>query len=158
MFGGRVFGDTIPARSACWSGGHNLKGMMSDLIFVYGTLMRGFDHPMSKLLASGSEFLGDASCRGRLYMIAHYPGLLHAVAGTDIVHGDLFRMRDPAGLLAVLDDYESIGPEHEEPMLYLREMLPVTLPDGSVQEAWTYIYNRPVDETKRIASGRFLTP
>jgi gamma-glutamylcyclotransferase (GGCT)/AIG2-like uncharacterized protein YtfP len=131
---------------------------MSDHIFVYGTLMRGFDHPMSKLLASGADFLGDASCRGRLYMIAHYPGLLHSAAEDDIVHGDLFRMRDPDKLLAVLDDYESIGPEHEQPTLYLREMLPVTLEDGSLVQAWTYIYNLPVSETKRIRSGRFLAP
>ncbi len=131
---------------------------MSDLIFVYGTLMRGFDHPMSKLLASSADCLGEASCRGRLYMIAHYPGLLHPSADADIVHGDLFRMRDPDTLLAVLDYYESIGPEQEEPMLYLRELLPVTLGDGSALQAWTYIYNRPVDEAKRIASGRFLAP
>jgi len=132
---------------------------MSDLIFVYGTLMRGFDHPMSKLLASGADFLGEASCRGRLYMIAHYPGLLHGTAESDIVHGDLFRMRDPDKLLAVLDDYESIGPGEEQPTLYLREMLPVMLGDGSsVTRAWTYVYNRPVTETNRIVSGRFLAP
>lgn len=130
---------------------------MSDLIFVYGTLMRSFDHPMSKLLASEADFLGEASCRGRLYMIAHYPGLLHAREDGEIVHGDLFRMRDPAKLLAVLDDYESIGPAHEQPTLYLREMLPVKLGDGSSMQAWTYIYNRPVMETKRITSGRFLS-
>ncbi|WP_408056510.1 gamma-glutamylcyclotransferase family protein [Tardiphaga alba] len=131
---------------------------MSELIFVYGTLMRGFDHPMSKRLAAGADFLGEASCRGRLYMIAHYPGLLHAIAEDDVVYGDLFRMRDPDTLLAVLDDYEGIGPEQEQPQLYLRELLPVTSGDGSVTQAWTYIYNRPVIETKRIASGRFLAP
>lgn len=156
----------MPERAALWrchlgvtglrDARHEWKASMSDRIFVYGTLMRGFDHPMSKLLASGADFLGEASCRGRLYMIAHYPGLLHSTAEGDIVHGDLFRMRDPAALLAVLDDYESIGPEHEQPTLYLREMLPVTLADGSISQAWTYIYNRPVIETNRIASGRFL--
>lgn len=129
---------------------------MSDRIFVYGTLMRGFDHPMSKLLASGAEFLGTASCHGRLYRITHYPGLLHAAEAGDMVHGDLFRMNDPDKLLAVLDDYEGIGPGHEQPTLYLREMLPVTLGDGRITQAWTYIYNRPVDETTRIVSGRFL--
>ena len=131
---------------------------MSDLIFVYGTLMRGFDHPMSKLLGAKAEFLGEASCGGRLYMIAHYPGLLHAAVDGDIVHGDLFRMRDADGLLATLDDYEGIGLAHEQPTLYLRELLPVTLADGSVMQAWTYVYNRPVNEAKRIASGRFLAP
>jgi gamma-glutamylcyclotransferase (GGCT)/AIG2-like uncharacterized protein YtfP len=129
---------------------------MSDRIFVYGTLMRGFDHPMSKLLASGSDYLGEASCQGRLYMVAHYPGLLHAATSGDIVFGDLFQMRDPEKLLAVLDDYEGVGPGHEQPTLYLRDLLPVTLGNGSVVQAWTYIYNRPVSETSRIASGRFL--
>jgi gamma-glutamylcyclotransferase (GGCT)/AIG2-like uncharacterized protein YtfP len=65
-------------------------------------------------------------------------------------------MHDPDRLLAVLDDYEGIGPEHEQPTLYLRETLPVTLGDGSIVQAWTYIYNHPVSETRRIASGRFL--
>lgn len=129
---------------------------MSDLIFVYGTLMRGFDHPMAKLLAAGADFVGDASCAGRLYLVAHYPGLLPAAADDDIVHGELFRMRDAAAVLAVLDDYEGIGPGHEQPTEYLREMVPVMRADGGVTTAWTYLYNHPVDAATRIASGRFL--
>ena len=127
-----------------------------DRVFVYGTLMRGFDHPMSRLLSAGADFLGPASCRGRLYMVAHYPGLLHSDDAGDVVFGELYRLRDVAGLMAALDDYESVGPGYEAPTLYLREVVPVTLRDGSVQEAWTYIYNRPVDEAKRIKSGKFL--
>ena len=129
-----------------------------DRVFVYGTLMSGFDHPMSKLLAAGADFLGQATCRGRLYMVAHYPGLLHSENAADVVHGELYRLRDIAELMAALDDYESVGPGYEEPTLYLRETIPVTLANGSVHEAWTYIYNRPVDETKLIASGKFLEP
>ena len=127
-----------------------------DRVFVYGTLMRGFDHPMSRLLSAGADFLGPASCRGRLYMVTHYPGLLHSDDAGDVVFGELYRLRDVAGLMAALDDYESVGPGYEAPTLYLREVMPVTLRDGSVQEAWTYIYNRPVDEAKRIKSGKFL--
>jgi gamma-glutamylcyclotransferase (GGCT)/AIG2-like uncharacterized protein YtfP len=127
-----------------------------DLIFVYGTLMRGFDHPMSKLLSRSADFLGEGRCPGRLYMIAHYPGLLRAAAPGDVVSGELYRMREPATLLVTLDDYEGIGPGNAAPAPYLRETLPVTLADSSVHEAWTYIYNRPVDEAKRIASGQFL--
>jgi gamma-glutamylcyclotransferase (GGCT)/AIG2-like uncharacterized protein YtfP len=127
-----------------------------DRVFVYGTLMSGFDHPMSKLLAAGADLLGEATCQGRLYMVAHYPGLLHSDDAGDIVHGELYRLRDVAKLMAALDDYESVGPGYDEPTLYLREMVPVTLADGSVLGAWTYIYNRPVDEAKRIKSGKFL--
>ncbi|MGM4991834.1 gamma-glutamylcyclotransferase family protein [Tardiphaga sp. 841_E9_N1_2] len=131
---------------------------MPDRVFVYGTLMRGFDHPMSKLLSSGADFLGEASCCGRLYMVAHYPGLLHSDEANDVVFGELFRLRNVDELMAALDDYESVGPGHPQPNLYLRERIAVMLANGSVSEAWTYIYNKPVDETKRIMSGRFLAP
>ena len=50
--------------------------MISDRLFVYGTLMRGFDHPMAQLLSRSADFLGTATCRGRLYLIKHYPGLV----------------------------------------------------------------------------------
>ncbi|MDB5563436.1 MAG: hypothetical protein JWP84_2 [Tardiphaga sp.] len=133
-------------------------GALLDRVFVYGTLMRGFDHPMSKLLSAEAEFLGEASCRGRLYMVAHYPGLLLSDNADDVVFGELYRMRQPTDLLATLDDYESVGPGYQPPTLYLRETLPVTLGDATVSEAWTYIYNRPVEESKRIVSGRFLQP
>ena len=129
---------------------------MLDRVFVYGTLMSGFDHPMSRLLAAGADLLGPATVRGKLYLITHYPGLLHSDNAEDVVHGELYRLRNVAELMAALDDYESIGPDYEVPTLYLRETIPVTLADGRVHEAWTYIYNRPVDESKRIASGRFL--
>ncbi|QDM15587.1 gamma-glutamylcyclotransferase [Tardiphaga sp. vice352] len=127
-----------------------------DCVFVYGTLMSGFDHPMSRRLAAGADLVGPASCRGRLYRVAHYPGLLHSDDAADVVHGELYRLRNVAELMAALDDYESIGPGFEPPTLYLREVVPVTLADGRVQQAWTYIYNRPVDEAKRIVSGKFL--
>ncbi|MBC7585202.1 MAG: gamma-glutamylcyclotransferase [Tardiphaga sp.] len=127
-----------------------------DCVFVYGTLMSGFDHPMSRRLAASADLVGPASCRGRLYRVAHYPGLLHSDDAADVVHGELYRLRNVAELMAALDDYESIGPGFEPPTLYLREVVPVTLADGRVQQAWTYIYNRPVDEAKRIVSGKFL--
>lgn len=128
---------------------------MLDRVFVYGTLMRDFDHAMSKLLSAGADYLGDGVCRGRLYMVAHYPGLLLSEAPDEIVFGEVLRLRD-AGLMAALDDYEGCGPEDAKPTAYLRQVVPVTMADGSVMDAWTYVYNWPVDETKRIASGRFF--
>jgi hypothetical protein len=35
-------------------------------------------------------------------------------------------------------------------------MLAVTFADGTATDAWTYIYNWPITELPRIASGRFL--
>lgn len=128
----------------------------SDRLFVYGTLMRGFDHPMARLLAANADFLGTASCRGRLYLVRHYPGLVLSDDPADIVHGELFALREVEALLRELDMYEACGEGFEAPTEYIRQMLPVTRDDGSAREAWTYIYNWPVTELPLIASGRFL--
>ncbi len=136
--------------------------MTSDHLFVYGTLMRGFDHPMSRLLSRSADFLGEARCRGRLYRLKHYrikyyPGLVLSDDPADIVFGELYRLRAPEELLRALDAYECCGGGFAQPAEYIRQMLAVTL-DDKTAEAWTYIYNWPVADLPRIASGRFLEP
>ncbi|MGZ3352615.1 MAG: gamma-glutamylcyclotransferase family protein [Xanthobacteraceae bacterium] len=130
--------------------------MISDLLFVYGTLMRGFDNPMAQLLSRSADFVGEARCRGRLYRVTHYPGLVLSDDAGDVVFGELFRLRQPAELLREFDMYEACGDGFAEPTEYVRQMLAVTAGDGAVSEAWTYVYNWPVDRLVRIASGRFL--
>jgi gamma-glutamylcyclotransferase (GGCT)/AIG2-like uncharacterized protein YtfP len=130
--------------------------MISDRLFVYGTLMRGFDHPMAKLLSANADFVGEASCRGKLHLVKHYPGLVLSDDACDIVHGELFRLRAPEALLAEFDMYEACGEGFQPPTEYVRQMLAVRLADGSSSDAWTYVYNWPVTGLPRIASGRFL--
>jgi gamma-glutamylcyclotransferase (GGCT)/AIG2-like uncharacterized protein YtfP len=130
--------------------------MISDLLFVYGTLMRGFDHPMAALLSRSADFLGEARCGGRLYLVKHYPGLRLSDEPDDVVFGELYRLRQPEALLREFDMYEACGEGFAEPTEYLRRMLGVTGDDGAVHKAWTYIYNWPVTGLPRIASGRFL--
>jgi gamma-glutamylcyclotransferase (GGCT)/AIG2-like uncharacterized protein YtfP len=130
--------------------------MTSDRLFVYGTLMRGFDHPMAKLLSANADFIGQARCRGRLYLIKHYPGLVLSNDPADIVFGELFRLREREAMLHEFDMYEACGENFRQPTEYIRQLLPLTLDDGSASEAWTYIYNWPVTKLPRIESGRFL--
>ena len=94
--------------------------MTSDLLFVYGTLMRGFDHPMAQLLSRGAEFIGEARCPGRLYLVKHYPGLVLSDEPADVVFGELYRMRQPAELLREFDIYEACGEGFAEPTEYVR--------------------------------------
>ncbi|MGA7994271.1 MAG: gamma-glutamylcyclotransferase family protein [Bradyrhizobium sp.] len=129
--------------------------MTSDLLFVYGTLMRSFDNPMAQLLSRSADFLDEARCRGRLYRVQHYPGLVLSGETDDIVFGELFRLRQPAELLREFDMYETCGEGFAEPTEYVRQMLAVTRADGTVTKAWTYVYNWPVTDLPRIASGRF---
>jgi gamma-glutamylcyclotransferase (GGCT)/AIG2-like uncharacterized protein YtfP len=130
--------------------------MSSDLLFVYGTLMRGFDHPMARLLSANADFLGAARCLGRLYLVKHYPGLVLSDDPADIVHGELFRLREREPMLREFDMYEACGENFPQPTEYVRQMLPLTLDDGSATDAWTYVYNWPVTKLPRIESGRFL--
>ncbi len=130
--------------------------MTSDRLFVYGTLMRGYVHPMAKLLSANADFLGPATCRGKLYLVKHYPGLVLSDDANDIVYGELYRLRAAEALLREFDMYEACGEGLPEPTQYVRQMFPVTLADGSASEAWTYLYNWPVAKLTPIESGRFL--
>jgi gamma-glutamylcyclotransferase (GGCT)/AIG2-like uncharacterized protein YtfP len=130
--------------------------MTSDRLFVYGTLMRGFDHPMAKLLSRSADFIGEARCCGRLYLVKHYPGLVRSDDPADCVFGEVYRLRARDELLREFDMYEACSEGLPPPTEYVRQMLPVTMPDGAASEAWTYIYNWPVDGLPRIVSGKFL--
>src|SRR6185437_2135266 len=130
--------------------------MTSDLLFVYGTLMRGYAHPMARLLSANADFIGEASCRGRLYRVKHYPGLVLSDKEADIVFGELYRLRAVQDMLREFDMYEACGEGFAEPTQYVRRTLAVALADGSVSKAWTYIYNWPVTGLARIESGRFF--
>jgi gamma-glutamylcyclotransferase (GGCT)/AIG2-like uncharacterized protein YtfP len=137
--------------------------MISDHLFVYGTLMRGFDHPMARLLSANADFIGEARCRGRLYLIKHYPGLVLSEEAADIVFGELYRLRARDEMLREFDMYEACSEAFPQPTEYVRKLLKVALADDEakgdvepVMEAWTYVYNWPVDHLPRIASGRFL--
>ena len=130
--------------------------MSSDLLFVYGTLMRGFDHPMARLLAANADCLGEARCGGRLYLVKHYPGLVLSDDPADTVFGELFSLRECDALLREFDRYEACGEGFAEPTEYVRRMIEVTRADGPATEAWTYIYNWSVSGLPRITSGRFL--
>lgn len=128
---------------------------MTDLLFVYGTLMRGYDHPMARLLAAHADFIDEATCHGRLYLVRHYPGLLLSDDPADTALGELYRLTQPDALLRELDMYEACGEGFADPTEYLRRTLPVTTAAGTTHEAWTYIYNWPVDGLPLIASGKF---
>ena len=130
--------------------------MTSDHLFVYGTLMRGYDHPMAQLLSRSADFVGEAHCRAKLYLVKHYPGLVLSDDAGDIAYGEVFRLRQASQLLREFDMYEACGDGFAEPTEYVRRLLQVALSDGAELEVWTYLYNWPVEHLARIESGRFL--
>ena len=130
--------------------------MTTDHLFVFGTLLSGYDHPMARMLSKEAALLGEAHCTGKLYLVKHYPGIVLSNDPADVVFGELLRMRDPKTLLKKLDKYEGCGEGATQPTEYVRQLVNVTLADGAARQAWTYVYNWPVAHLPRIASGRFL--
>lgn len=123
-------------------------------LFVYGTLLRSAARPMHATLCAVASLVGPARVRGRLYLIAHYPGLvLDDEAGW--VVGELYRLRDPV-VLDPLDEYEGARRHDAEPREYRRVRRTVQLRTGSLHPAWIYEYGRSTEGRALIASGDFL--
>ena len=131
---------------------------MTDYLFVYGTLGRNIGHVMHRHLVAHADYAGEGSFNGVLYRVAHYPGAVTSSDPADIVHGELYRLRDADALFAVLDPYESCGPNDPKPTKYVRERTTIHRPGGGAVTAWIYLYNRDVSGLARIASGRFSEP
>ena len=110
-----------------------------DLLFVYGTLKRGF--PAHRRFCGNAVFVTRAAVRGRLHLHPHgYPVLAlppsALVASPDWgwVEGEILRLRDPGRSLARIDAYE--GVTAGVPGLYRRLRVPVRA--AGVGLAWTY--------------------
>ena len=116
-------------------------------VFVYGLLMRGFT--LHHAMAAGT-FVGEATARGQLVSLGHYPGL---VEGPGEVRGELYSFDDLPAALDVLDDLEEFDATNPEGSLYLREVSPVTQSDGTRVDAWLYVYNGSRDGAPIVKDG-----
>ena len=115
-------------------------------VFVYGTLRRGGSNHFRM---AGAEFMAAGAVRGRLYGIDWYPGFVSDEAADDII-GEIYQVS--AELLARLDVFE--GPE------YRRVMMDVQCGGAhrSLRAAWVWEWLGPVDESRRITNGDWLSP
>jgi gamma-glutamylcyclotransferase (GGCT)/AIG2-like uncharacterized protein YtfP len=73
-----------------------------------------------------------------------------------MVWGEVYEMSEPEAVLVALDDIEGYRQEDPDKSLYSRARADVTLPDGSVEQAWVYFYNAPLGRAPRIPSGDYL--
>lgn len=120
---------------------------MTQLLFIYGTLMPGL---RLEAQMQGARFVGAAQVPGRLVDLGRYPGLL---AGDGLVTGEVYEV--DAAQLARLDEVEGMVPGDRAASQYWREA--VTVAGGALlgQSVQTYVYNRPVDGCTPIAHGDY---
>ena len=115
---------------------------------VYGLLIPGQGAFEAFGLDRALAPAGACRIRGRLFNLGGYPGL---VPGAGTVHGQLFRIQDPA-CLKRLDAYENYDPADPRGSEYLRRPLKLIEPEVM---AWVYVYNRTPPLGRRIADGRW---
>jgi len=99
----------------------------TDLLFAYGTLMRGFR--LHALLAGRAEYVGVGRVEGQLFDLGAYPAAVSGSHGT--IAGEIYRIAD-SSLWALLDSAE--GPQ------YHREEVAVERSDGGCAVACIYWY------------------
>lgn len=116
------------------------------LLFVYGTLRRGFRHPMARLLALSASYSGAGRLPGRLYRLGSYPGAILSHNPGEWVRGDLYAMKNPSKLLARIDRYEALDRGRRRQAEYQRVVTAIQRDDGTTSLAWVYRYRGPVHE------------
>lgn len=131
-------------------------------LFVYGTLLTAAEHPMGQKLRDGAKLVGIGWIRACLYNIDDpedpgnlYPGAVPSGYDHDRVYGELYVLRDPGSLLLAFDIYEACDVSRPEPHEFQRRAVPVTLDDGRVLSAVSYLYGWDLSRATRISSGRY---
>jgi gamma-glutamylcyclotransferase (GGCT)/AIG2-like uncharacterized protein YtfP len=123
-------------------------------LFVYGTLMRGLREELQEKVSA--NFVGEGVIQARLYDLGDFPGARLAGGNSATsVRGELYQLRNPMRAIAILDKYEGCFPSDRRNSLFVRELVTVKFEAGRKRKAWTYLYNRPVDNARLIPSGNY---
>jgi gamma-glutamylcyclotransferase (GGCT)/AIG2-like uncharacterized protein YtfP len=128
---------------------------MSDFLFTYGTLRPG--HASGKIASVAARLQPECEgyIHGVLYDLGRYPGALIDANSERKIFGQVSKLPDDPECLRALDAYEDYDPKSPPTSLYLREVHPVHLADGSTRLCWVYVYNQPIGSARIVESGRY---
>ena len=124
---------------------------MTDLLFVYGTLMEQTANPFSEYLRQHSRNIGRGSFPGQLYLVSWYPGAVSDPAAPTNVRGEVFQLLQPDLTLPLLDEYEDTAGDTGE---FVRKPVTVSVV-GQQKRCWVYLYNFSVEKLVHISTGDF---
>ncbi len=125
-----------------------------DLLFVYGTLRRGFElhHHLVRLNAN---CWGKGEVAGILFDLGRYPGARSPGREGEWIRGEVYQLCRPARDLKVLEEIEGFDPRAPQRGEFVREVAELILCNGQRRRAWVYWLRGGVATTRRIASGDF---
>ena len=109
----------------------------TDLLFVYGTLRRGFalHHHLRRM---GAQFVARGEVQAELYDLGKFPGARKSTKPGKVLAGEVYRLRQAEKALKVLDHVEGFSPQTAEKSLFQRATTEVVLPNGERRVAWIY--------------------
>ena len=123
-------------------------------LFVYGSLRSGFQSPAYEYISRFFNIIGEAKVKGKLFDMGSYPAAVPCTEDHFIV-GELYSIKDESEFswaIGQLDDYEGIGVEADEEILYKRELSEIIMGDKKIT-AWMYWFNGDVSGRPEILSG-----
>lgn len=98
-------------------------------VFVYGTLRKGYGN--HRVMPSTAKFIGNGKTVGMFRLTASGIPFVSKSQALHQVTGEMYEVTDSA-LTGPLDRLES------HPSWYKRELTPVELEDGTIEDAWLY--------------------
>ena len=127
---------------------------MAELLFVYGTLRRGFSRHVF-LERLGAQFVGRASTQAELHDLGKFPGAKKSKRREARVTGEIYRLANPERALKVLDAVEGLRGGAPTGGMFRRERAQVSFPNGKHTLAWVYWLNNWKGPRRRVRSGDY---
>jgi gamma-glutamylcyclotransferase (GGCT)/AIG2-like uncharacterized protein YtfP len=133
--------------------------LLVPLLFIYGSLRAGSGNPHAAFLHSCCRHGGMGRMPGRLFRHGSVHGALYEPGTAGSVVGDVLEL--PGGsveeMLTSLDRYEGIGAGLPAPAAFKRELVTVSLADGTLLQCWAWLYIHPVKGMIHVRHGDALT-
>jgi gamma-glutamylcyclotransferase (GGCT)/AIG2-like uncharacterized protein YtfP len=127
-------------------------------LFVYGTLLRGFENAAFLQSPEKVTFLGIGTIEGQLFDLGPFPAFVLSSNNTDAkkteIKGEIHKIEDPEVLFETLDLIEGYNHQHPERSLFIREKVTARTENGEI-EVWVYIYHQSLDGSRLIESGDY---
>jgi gamma-glutamylcyclotransferase (GGCT)/AIG2-like uncharacterized protein YtfP len=116
--------------------------LMSDYLFVYGTLQPGFAPGEIAEAAAKLQAVGRGFVYGEFFELDGYPGAVPDPNAKNRIAGTVLQLPENEGILRQLDAYEGYDAERPETSEFVRVRQTVELSGGGTLECWMYRYNR----------------
>lgn len=139
-----------------------------EYLFVYGTLLSYFQHPLNQKLQKEGSCVGKGFIFGKLYDSGEYPVAIPD--SESIILGEVYKI--PEILFFDLDDYEDYNLMVSEHSLFKRKKTKIYLINEKISHhredliknkenltklfGWVYWYNQTIESFLRIIEGDYI--